>query len=211
MTDNPDLCAYCRRGEVLAVSGACDTCGVKAEDEVLLLGMNKQKRPNDFMTRHRLIGSQTACRIGVALDGDVPDKSAPVLELAVRDCSTCWPRHLQANNPANRPEKGEPMEASSSTTATTPEPKSEPEKGEKREPTRYHVLKRLHDSVGEHSRGGWEQITVKSIAASSTTQAIELALADGQGNGTYVAVPERSFQPKTVKVEEVKTQKVVVG
>jgi hypothetical protein len=118
---------------------------------------------------------------------------------------------LESVNPATVPEKGEPMEASGSTTAanTTNGDAPAAEK-EKREPTHYHVLKKVANANNE-SGPTYERLTKTAIGASSTTQAIELALADGEGNGTYVAVPERSFQEKTVKVEEVKTQKVVVG
>lgn len=189
----------------------CPRCGKVATIEVLLVGMNRQHRPNDFITRHRLIGTRTACRIDVAPDSVVPDDS-PARSWPVHPCSTCWPTQLhQANNPVAGPEKGEPMEASSTATNTTSGngAGAEPEK-EKRDPTRYHVLKLLTEK-GEKSQPHYERLTEKAIAASSTTQAIELALADGHGNGTYVAVPERSFQEKSVKVEEVKTQKVVVG
>lgn len=119
--------------------------------------------------------------------------------------------HDKTNNPADVPEKGEPMEASGSATNTaSSNGDTAAAEKEKRDPTRYHVLKKTAPANNE---GGpqYERLTKNAIAASSTTQAIELTLADGHGNGTYVAVPERSFQEKSVKVEEVKTQKVVVG
>jgi hypothetical protein len=102
------------------------------------------------------------------------------------------------------------MEASGSTATTTTNGGAAAPEKEKRDPTRYHVLKQT-SKPAEGVGPLYERLTEKAIAASSTTQAIELVLDGGQGNGTYVAVPERSFQPKTVKVEEVKTTKVVVG
>lgn len=134
------------------------------------------------------------------------------------------PRCGKTNDPTEESEKGEPMTASTKGEDTTTtdtqdvgaddvasaaETVKEKEK-EKRDPTRYHVLKLSQDAATQDVVA-WVQITKTAIAASSTKQAIELTLDGGEGNGTYVAVPERSFMPKKVKVEEVKTTNVIVA
>lgn len=114
------------------------------------------------------------------------------------------------NNPGmSRRREGDSQMESSQTTAPSTDAKSEPEtKKEKTEPTRYHVLRLSSDKPGKGA--SYEQLTETPLVASSRQQAIELVLADGHGNGAYAAVPERSFKPLRVKVEEVKTQKVSI-
>lgn len=65
--------------------------------------------------------------------------------------------------------------------------------------TSYTVLKR--DTRQEPHDDTW--VVVGSADATSSQAALRrvLALNNGGADGTYVAIPDRSFQPVTVKVE----------
>lgn len=67
--------------------------------------------------------------------------------------------------------------------------------------TRYVVLREA-----EEAPHGWELLD--AVVASSAETAIR-AFAENLGDGTYCAVPERSWTQRTVKVET--TTRVVLG
>lgn len=52
----------------------------------------------------------------------------------------------------------------------------------------------------KHNDGAWEEVSRADVASE---QAAIRATVNGSGGGTYVAVPVRSFRPRTVTVEQV--------
>lgn len=72
------------------------------------------------------------------------------------------------------------------------------------EPREYTVLREQLEQLGAATeRPSWA--IVKTVKATSTDAAIKLAAADAEGH--YVAVPSRSWQPRTLAV---KTEKRTV-
>jgi hypothetical protein len=80
------------------------------------------------------------------------------------------------------------------------------ENGSKGNGTEYVVLKKTQTTADEPKRWG----EVKTVTARSAVEAIRAAIPAQSGQeGTFIAVPARSFKPVTVKVEQ--TTRVRVG